>query len=299
MTNAAPRAGVRLATLGPLAVPAVVGLAALAWRGYRNALDVRVEEHTLQPRGLPANLDGVRLLLLSDLHLPGVAGAASRLLALVRGREADATLIAGDLVDTQAGMAAALEVAEALVRVRPTYAVFGSHDHYEPRFSWEHFPRAYLATNDASQFHRELEQRGVSVLVNERMRVRTGDGAFELIGVDDPFLALDDLDRAIGKRPLDGFSVLLSHSPDILPAATERGIPLVLSGHTHGGQIAFPFVGAPFTHSRWFRWRQPAGLLRHGDTLVYVGRGFGTTTLPLRFNAPPEVALLTLRRSDG
>lgn len=268
--------------------------AALVWRGYRNALNVTVENVTLCPTGLPPGLDGVRLLLLSDLHLPGVADAPRRLIEIVERLSFDAVLIAGDLVDTQDGMEQVFEVASYLAERAPTFAVFGSHDHYEPRLDLRNFPKALCAINDGQHLRAELESRSIRVLHNERETVQVGGRSFDVIGLADAYLGYDDLAQAVGTRSLDGFNVVLAHSPDVLPSVEERSLPVLFAGHTHGGQIAFPLIGAPFTHARTYRWRRPAGLRQYGRTLSYVSRGFGTTMVPLRFNARPEVTIVTL-----
>jgi predicted MPP superfamily phosphohydrolase len=272
--------------------------ATVGYRGYRNALDVRVEHVTLVPHGLPDALDGVRVLLLSDLHFPGVANAPRRLESLLDGVDADVALLAGDLVDTQASVGIAAEALGRVARRWPSYAVFGAHDHLERHTLRQAF-RGFDHVNDGAAFRAELERHDVHVLHNERATVQLRGGDLDLIGLADHTLHLDDLDAALGGRPLDGFGLVVSHHPDVLPAVSSRGLPVLLAGHTHGGQIAFPVIGAPLTHSRLFRWRYPAGLMRRGSTLAYVGRGFGTTLLPLRYNARPEITVVTLTCARG
>ncbi len=106
--------------------------------------------------------------------------------------------------------------------------------------------------------------------------------------------------RAFGTGPGDsgGFRLLLSHSPDGLLHARSREVDLALCGHTHGGQITFPLLGAPVRHARAVGRREPAGLLRIGGVTTFVSRGFGTSLLPLRLGARPELAVVELRRAE-
>jgi predicted MPP superfamily phosphohydrolase len=232
--------------------------------------------------------------LLSDLHLPGFADAPARLARMVDALEAEAVLIAGDLVETQRGTDAAEVVVARLAARWPTYVVFGGHDHYKSRFAPRSLPLMPWCINDGAEFRARLQAGGAQVLCNERTCITLRGTECELIGLADPTLGLDDLDRAVGRQDLDRFGIVLAHSPDVLPHVAARGLPLLLAGHTHGGQIAFPWIGAPITHSRTYPWRHPAGRQRGGRTLAYVGRGFGTTTVPLRFNARPEISVITL-----
>jgi hypothetical protein len=102
------------------------------------------------------------------------------------------------------------------------------------------------------------------------------------------------LDQALTGVDPDAFRLMLAHSPDIMPDAVEEKIDLVLAGHTHGGQVRFPFVGATVCPSRYGT-RYAAGLYREGRTTLYVNRGLGTVRFPVRFLCRPELALLTLR----
>ena len=100
-----------------------------------------------------------------------------------------------------------------------------------------------------------------------------------------------DLERLF--RDADGFRILLAHDPRRLAEASRLGIPLVFAGHTHGGQIVLPLIGAPAAA----RYPVVSGIGRRGNTTMFVSRGLGTTALPLRLNCPPEVAVITLARA--
>jgi predicted MPP superfamily phosphohydrolase len=106
------------------------------------------------------------------------------------------------------------------------------------------------------------------------------------------------LDAAVTGIPDDGFRILLAHSPDVIRDVARLGVDLMLSGHTHGGQVRFPFIGATVVPSRYGP-RYSAGEYRVEGTTLYVSRGLGTVRLPIRFLCRPELAILTLRRTSA
>ena len=135
-----------------------------------------------------------------------------------------------------------------------------------------------------------------------------GDAQIALAGVDDPVNDKDRLDEALAGIPADLFTLLLMHSPDGIAEAVVRGVDVVLSGHTHGGQIRLPFYGALYTHSLLGRrmsdgyysrgrLRRAIGI-RPGRTQLYVTRGLGVSGLALRFLTRPELTVITLRRGS-
>jgi hypothetical protein len=153
-----------------------------------------------------------------------------------------------------------------------------------------------LGNHDCIEMLPELEQAGVAMLVNDAQPLRRGKDSLWLVGVDDPhYYRCHDLELALRKRPATAFTVLLAHSPEIFREAASAGIRLYLCGHTHGGQICVPGLGSVFTHSRAPR-RTAAGPWREGEMIGFTSRGAGASGLPLRFNCPGEIALLTLRQ---
>jgi predicted MPP superfamily phosphohydrolase len=157
------------------------------------------------------------------------------------------------------------------------FAVLGNHDHY---------------TGEVAGLRRCLEECGVRVLHNESVELRRAGASLLLAGIDDLHQGDPSLDRALegfdGTRP----SLLLSHNPDIFPEAARRGVSLVLSGHTHGGQVRIP--GLPVL-VRQSRLRLDEGRFAADGTEIVVSRGLGVVGIPLRLACPPEAVLLTLR----
>lgn len=224
----------------------------------------------------------LRVALLSDLHVAGPDMPPERLRRIVEQVNAlkpDLVLIAGDLVSDKRVSTHRYSEDEAVaplgaLRARHgVVAVLGNHDHWR----------------NTTGMLRALEANRVTVLSNSVI-ARAG---LILAGVDDDFTGRADpaaLVRAVA--PLTGPVVTLSHSPDIVPELPER-FGLVLAGHTHCGQIALPLIGRPATMSRYGD-RFACGLIREGTRTIVVGAGLGTSVLPIRIGAPPDLWLLEL-----
>ncbi len=231
----------------------------------------------------------LRLVLFSDLHASWPHMTARRIGALVRRVLAERpalVLIAGDFMctDTVGTIPLTPEtVARALrplARQVPTFAVLGNHD-------WDF---------DGARVVRALEDAGVTVLVNSHRGLRFGGAELRLAGVDDPVTRRADLARALEGVVPEEPVVLLSHSPDLHRRAPHP-VRLLLAGHTHGGQIRLPGIGALVTMSRLPR-RFARGLHRDRGRHLLVTAGVGTTGIPLRFACPPELVVLELVPSE-
>jgi len=160
-----------------------------------------------------------------------------------------------------------------------TFAVLGNHDHYsgEPR-----------------RLRELVEGCGIEVLHNRSVILERNGGRMVLAGIDDLLCGTPDLDAALAGAPPGLPVLLLSHNPDVLFDASRRGVALVLSGHTHGGQIRLP--GLPVL-VRMSRYRLDEGRYAVDGAQLVVSRGLGATGVPLRLFCPPEAVLVTLRRA--
>lgn len=249
-------------------------------RGMRNALDMELVEERAACGELPETLDGFRLLHLSDLHLGRTYPEhTERMAALLNGVKADVCVITGDFRHGHFGpsdhVAGALrKVLSGVAAKQGTYAVLGNHD--------------TLNIGEA------IEEAGVRVLYNEG--VPLSSGALWLGGVDDPHLyRCDRLDGALRDAPPHAFRVLLAHSPERVSEAAALGVGLYLCGHTHGGQVRLPLLGAVHKNARCRR-GQVMGWWREGKMLGHTSPGLGTTDLPVRYLCPPRATMITLRR---
>jgi uncharacterized protein len=232
---------------------------------------------------LPGLRAPLRIAFLTDLHHGEFVRTASvRAWVEATLREApDLVLLGGDLVDGSPGIDPDGELTAALARLSAplgVLAVAGNHDHAR-----------YGGTR---RFADRLRAAGIDVLVNRGVPVR--DDLF-VGGLDDLRNGRPDLRAALGGRPATGATVLVSHNPDVLPEVPTE-IPLTLSGHTHGGQVVLPGVGALYTSSRYGD-RFLAGWVE-GPARGYVSRGLGVTSVPIRINCPAELTILDLAPSD-
>jgi hypothetical protein len=270
-----------------LLIGLILGLALMGY-GYWGALrDPVVRTATIELTDWTQGRAPLRVALLSDLHVAGPDMPPERLARIVdqvNAHKPDLVLIAGDLVSDKRVSTHRYSEDEAVaplggLRARHgVVAVLGNHDHWR---------------NTAGML-RALEANRVTVLSNSVIE-RAG---LILAGADDDFTGRADpaaLTRAIA--PLNGPVVTLSHSPDIVPELPPR-FGLVLAGHTHCGQIALPLIGRPATMSRYGD-RFACGLIREGARTIVVGAGLGTSVLPIRIGAPPDMWLLTLTGRAG
>jgi predicted MPP superfamily phosphohydrolase len=257
---------------------------------------LEISRRSFPVRGLPPSLDGLRIVQLTDIHL-GTWTSAAHVRALVEkanALEPDLIALTGDYVlrwpDYIPQAAAALSSLRAKVGV---VGVLGNHDWYQ----------------DGPLSKRELEKAGVRMIDNDRVFLtpdrRLTDGVSEglcLAGVGDLWCDVQLYDKALAGVPSEVPRLLLSHNPDV---AEEQAfisgnyrVDLMLSGHTHGGQIRFPIVGAPVTMSRYGQ-KYARGLVMGPTCPVFVCRGLGMAMLPLRLGSIPEMAVIELRRDGG
>ena len=260
-------------------------LAQIARTALAEPYQLVVERHAVHLRRLPAALDRLRVVHLSDIHHSPFTGRAhiERAIETANSLDPDIIALTGDYISHEREYAA--PCAEMLGRLRArcgVYAVLGNHDHW----------------TDAALITDLFRAEGIHVLVNEGMRFehpQRGGASFWLAGVDDTMVGLEDLPLALARSRADEMKLVLAHNPVILRRAARAGVDLVLSGHTHGGQVTWR---SERSRSGRPRRRMLRGLSRRGETQIYVTRGLGTVIVPLRYGSRPEVSLLELRSSD-
>ncbi len=270
-----------------------LGAAALGGMGAAQAYLFDVTRHT---RPLPGLTRPLRVAFLTDLHfgLFIFGGSVRSWVDAANALGADLIVLGGDQMDyradeTPTGLLSELRRLKAPLGV---YGVWGNHDYGS--FGKYYSPHYGPARPDWPQRRENLRvayaEAGVTILRNEGRRVR--DDLY-LAGVDDLWEGEVDLGTALAGQPPAGATLLVSHNPDLLPDL-PTGLGLVLSGHTHGGQIRLPLIGAPVVPSKYGQ-RYALGWVAgaHG-TPAYVSRGLGLSGVPLRNLCPPEVAVFTL-----
>lgn len=260
----------------------VAGAVAVGLTGYgmTSALGApRVTRVTLPLRRLGTGLDGLRVAVVSDIHLGPTLGRrhTERIVETINEQSPDLVAVVGDLVDgTVAELGDDAAPLADLVSRHGSFFVTGNHEYYSGSGPW-------LV---------ELERLGLRPLRNERVEIRRGGAVLDLAGVNDPNGVEEgdgpDFDAALDGRDPDRPVVLLAHQPVQVHEAASRGVDLQLSGHTHGGQL-YPF-------HYLIRLDQPvvAGLHRFGDTQLYVTNGAGFWGPPVRVGAPPEIVMVEL-----
>ena len=232
--------------------------------------------------GLDPRLEGLRIAQLSDLHI-GTLTPRSWGLAWSRSandRTPDLAVVTGDMVTS--GTDFHEDVADVIGALRARDGVFvsmGNHDY----FGAEGEPLVSM-----------LRARGVGVLRNEGVVIERGGAKLWLAAIDDTWTRRDDIARAMRERPPGATTVLLAHDPNRFDAAADAGANVVLSGHTHGGQVGVPFLSR-VANLATFGYRYNVGFYRRGPSVLYVHPGLGTTGPPMRLGVAPEVTILTLR----
>jgi predicted MPP superfamily phosphohydrolase len=241
----------------------------------------RVVERELGVPGLDARFDGFRIAHLSDLHIGTLTPRAWGLKwSRAANRKApDLAVVTGDLITSGADFHG--DVADVVGELRAPCGVFasmGNHDYFgsdEPLVSM-------------------LASRKVRVLRNQGTLVTREGAKLWLAAVDDTWSRRDDLAAALRERPAGTTTILLAHDPKTFDDAAEAGVELVLGGHTHGGQVALPFLYRTVNAAR-LAYRYSVGVYRRGKSILYVHPGLGTTGPPIRLGVAPEVTILVLR----
>ncbi len=231
--------------------------------------------------GLPREFDGYRVAQLSDLHIGGLTPPrwAEGWAKMSNAAEPDLVVVTGDLVAS--GVDFHGDIAHVIGKLRAddgVYVAMGNHDYF----------------GDGEPLVTLLREKGAVVLRNEGTTVTRGNARLFVAGVDDTWTRRANLDRALREREPGMFTMLLAHDPALFPAAVKQGIRLVLSWHTHGGQVALPFFPRLLSLGKLAH-RFHLGLYREGDCTLYVHPGLGTTGPPIRVGVAPEIAILTLR----
>ena len=234
--------------------------------------------------GWPERLDGLRVAVVSDLHTgaPHVdERKVERIVAKVNAQRPDLVALVGDYADPSVplGKPVAPEaVAEELAALQAplgVFAVLGNHD-------WYHY---------GERVARALREAGLEVLENDAVAVEHEGEVLWVAGLADMRERDADVSVALAMVPPQQALIALTHDPDMFPALRQRA-QLVLAGHTHGGQVGLPLLRrAAVPSTRGYT----GGEVREGGGYMYVSRGVGTTGLPIRFAAPPEIAILRLR----
>ncbi len=283
MGNSSPHRGARIAA-------AAAGVGALAGYVVWENRALQLSSVTVGSGRLPGSFNGFRIALVSDLHSTSFGRENSRLLAMVEETRPDMIALTGDIADGLSDkISMVLRFADRAVQIAPVMYVPGNHE-------------ASLVQYE--ELEQGLKMLGVAVLVNGAVYMDRGDGPVTILGLKDPRFggsrrqaderryAAEHLHQL--KEAAQGFTILLSHRPELFDLYVDEGIDLVLSGHAHGGQFRLPLIGGVFCTQQGFFPRYTDGVYRDGGTQMVVSRGLGNTKHIPRLNNRPEVVLVEL-----
>lgn len=268
---------------GLIATPLVGVSATAAYSRLVEPYNYWISENDIFIRDLPPAFDGFRITQLTDVHHSRILGISEvqRVVSLAQQTRPDMFVLTGDYSTTyRRYIEPCAEALSALSAPEGVWAVLGNHDHY----------------TDPELTTRALERRHIAVLNNAHTTLRRNSDSLQLSGIDDWTWNATDWSRAFSGLDAKTPTVLLSHQPTVLDLEQTKSVALIVSGHTHGGQLKFPWLGAParlFTNDL----KYARGLFRRGETQLYVSSGTGVIGLPLRFGVRPEIAVLRLRSS--
>jgi uncharacterized protein len=248
--------------------------------------EVEVKETEIKLPRLSPKFSGYRVVQFSDLHMGGWmdGGRLRKVVDLVKKQQPDLVVITGDFFNgpvwnedlTHAAEELVVEFSQLTADVT-TLGVLGNHDYW----------------SDAGEARKALKRSGVIEIGNKFYSLERDGEQLHIAGVDDIWYGHDNLDEVLSTLPETGAAILLAHEPDFADKSAGTGrFDLQLSGHSHGGQIVLPFIGAPVLPQLGKKY--PSGLYKVGDMWQYTNRGVGMADLPIRFNCLPEITVFTL-----
>jgi predicted MPP superfamily phosphohydrolase len=247
-------------------------------RGVKNTECIQVRENPVALPGLPPAFHGFTILHISDLHVDMNRGAMARLVELLYSIEYDVCVLTGDYRGKTFGGFDETLVGMAQVRAQLRGEVYG-----------------VLGNHDSIRMVPALEDIGIRMLLNESVVIERDGARLHLAGLDDAhYFRVHNIEKASATVPMEECSVLLSHTPEIYQLAAYAGYNLLLSGHTHGGQICLPGK-FPITLDSKLPRHMGSGAWQYGELAGYTSVGVGSSVVPVRFNCPPEITLHRLQ----
>ena len=277
---------------GILILSALLLFAFLYWQNS----SLTVSQYDIPLSGLPKEFDGCRIVHLSDLHNKRFGKRQKRLLTCVLARKPDYIVLTGDLADKRRTrderFFPARELCEGLVQIAPVFAAMGNHE---------------TEKNRVEKMTAVLEACGVTVLADKTALLHKNGASLPVIGLADIAVSAERFGNRQGSfahctvlKELyhgagEGCAILLSHRPHLVPIYRAAGVPLVLSGHAHGGQIRLPFIGGLLAPEQGLFPKYTSGVHKLGAVTMVISRGLGNSLFPFRIFNRPEVVCLQLK----
>lgn len=259
----------------------LVGAAAILAKAYTDTNDFNVHIVNMHTEKLPKDA-GFSILQISDLHNKVFDEDNESLIKAIKQADADLIVLTGDLIDRHTEeLDDVFNLVEHIIAINPAvYYVSGNHE-------WDNA--------QTQEFFDGLRARNVEVLDNRNSQVDLGSVTLNLVGVDDASTGHEDMEQAFAGLDPDPYTILLSHAPGIVNKYEHIPADLILSGHTHGGQIRLPFIGALVAPDEGFFPKLDKGLFKIGlDQTLYIDSGLGTSTVPVRFMNKSQMSLIRI-----
>jgi len=267
------------------------GGAGLLGYARHDTLALKREQWDLFYPNLPAALEGKTICQLSDLHLETLQILPERIQQIVMAQKPDLLVITGDIISTRTDLDKLENYLGGLTATYGKFVVMGNNDY------------SHLSNTLFKRYLKQFQSLGWTPLLNDATFLSSLN--LWMIGVDDPATAHDDVALAYQKVPLAStsstppFQLVLAHSTDCLDGVAENGADLLLTGHTHGGQIRIPGLQPLITNTYLGDRGIYEGYHVINGVPLYINRGIGESVIPLRFNVPPEIAFFTLHKGDA
>lgn len=278
----------------------LIVIALLLFCSYQNR-HLETTYYTYKAEQLGADLEGYRIVHISDLHNVKFGKNNQKLVDRIRECEPDMIVLTGDLVDSNhTNVDRAVQFVDEIVKICPVYYVTGNHEYW-------------LEKSEYDELMDGLVSAGVVILDNQVVEISRGDAKFRLVGLDDRSLADGTLEALLSDESIRNnqaeqkeeiadnedsgekeLTVVLAHEPQYLARYAGTGVDLVLSGHAHGGQFRLPFVGGIVAPDQGFLPEYTAGEYYMNGTEMIVSRGLGNSVIPVRLFNYPEIVCVDL-----
>lgn len=228
------------------------------------------------------NFEAYRIVQISDLHNALFGKDNSKLIDRIKELEPDMIVFTGDFVDANhTNIDRALAFANEAATIAPSYYITGNHEYW-------------LDNEERNQLFGGFKTAGVVMLNNEKLEIANGDKFFNLIGIDDMALGRGEIFEQLQPQ-MDGYNVVLAHEPQYLNWYSQLGADIVLTGHAHGGQFRFPFIGAVYAPNQGLNPELTEGVHKSGKTHMVISRGLGNSTFPFRLFNDPEIVYIDIK----
>ena len=272
-----------------LIVSVLVILCLGIWTLWGN-IALEVNEYEIMSDKIPEAFTGFRIAQVSDLHNAEFGEGSEKLIELLSQTDPDMIVITGDLIDSRhTDIEIALEFARQAIKLAPVYYVSGNHE---------------ARVHEYEDLKMGLAEAGMIVLEDQKVQITREGESITLMGIDDPSFQENYLfgdSEPVARQAIenlqnesDGYTVLLSHRPELFDLYVDTGMDLVFSGHAHGGQFRLPLVGGLVAPNQGFIPEYDAGQFTEENTTMIVSRGVGNSIIPIRVNNRPEIAVVTL-----